>query len=116
MTEKSIQEAYDLNLLDREEISDRLEKMECCTYYWLRLMVDIFMASRAEYSNLENIKELLDNKAYEQSLSKRQYEQEVKHLLQMVLAAMRPLIIEETNFALTLIVTQEHRFASTIFY
>lgn len=93
---------------DRDKISTRLKHMENRTYLWLHLTLNIIEKKRSAYSRSADIEQLLDElpsqvaDAYEKILSRSQDERKVEALLQIVLAATRPLTLVEVNDALVL--------------
>ncbi|KAL7935416.1 ankyrin repeat protein [Trichoderma chlorosporum] len=95
---------------DRDKISKRLKSMKNRTYLWLHLILDIIEKKRSAYSRSADIQELLCElpsqvaDAYEKILSRSQDERKVEALLQIVLAATRPLTLDEANNALALAV------------
>lgn len=97
---------------DRDRIAERLKAMKNRTYLWLYLTIDIITASRSKYRKLSSIEALLSNlpsqvsEAYEKILSGSSDKQQAMTLLQLIVAAYRPLSLEEINVALTL-ATQE---------
>ncbi|KAL7783881.1 ankyrin repeat protein [Trichoderma ceciliae] len=126
--EKSDQIGHEINLVidakmkhiagtfsneDRNKISQRLKSMENRTYLWLHLTLSIIKKNKSEYSRSTDIEKLLSQlpsevtDAYEKILSKSQDEEKVDALLQIVLAATRPLTLDEANYALTLAVRRE---------
>ncbi|KAM0512667.1 hypothetical protein ACHAPE_008692 [Trichoderma viride] len=92
----------------RDKISKRLKHMENRTYLWLHLTFNIIEKKRSAYSRSADVEQLLDElpsevaDAYEKILSKSQDERKVEALLQIVLAATRPLTLDEANDALAL--------------
>ncbi|KAI3293870.1 hypothetical protein DTO002I6_4816 [Penicillium roqueforti] len=98
------------NLLesDRQMISDQLNSMENRTYLWLHLTFDIIEHSRSEYGRLSDMKELFSglpskvSEAYEKILDRSGEKLQTENLLQIVLAASRPLSLDEANIALTM--------------
>ncbi|KAK1250203.1 hypothetical protein MKX08_010206 [Trichoderma sp. CBMAI-0020] len=101
----------------RDKISKRLKSMENRTYLWLHLTFDIIEKNRSNYSRRADIEKLLDElpsqvaDAYEKILSKGQNEKKVEALLQIVLAATRPLTLDEVNNALVLALEEGERLA-----
>jgi ankyrin repeat domain-containing protein 50 len=85
-------------------------------YLWLHLTFDIIEQSPSEYGRLSDIETLLSNlpfqvsKAYERILSRSKNQTQTKILLQIILAAARPLTLDEANIALTLALRKQ-RFA-----
>ncbi|KAB5513490.1 hypothetical protein GE09DRAFT_1046665, partial [Coniochaeta sp. 2T2.1] len=106
-----------LNADDRRKISDRLKSMENRTYLWLHLIFDIIEENLSRYGKLSCFEMLLSDipsevsGAYEKILSRSQDEVQTDTLLRIILAAARPLTLDEANVALTLAL-QEPRFAS----
>ena len=95
-----------------KRISDRLKEMNNRNYLWLFLTFDIITGSRSKYSKMSSIDSLLSrlpskvSDAYEEILSKSSDEGTARVLLQLIVAATRPLNLQEVNIALTL-ATQE---------
>lgn len=93
----------------RTRIADRLKGMNNRTYLWLFLTFDIIEANHSLYSKASNIDSLLSDLPEEVSEA---YEKILKHcpnkggyaiiLLQIILAATRPLGLDEINVAMTL--------------
>ncbi|KAI1077965.1 hypothetical protein F5B20DRAFT_549960 [Whalleya microplaca] len=101
----------------RRVISQRLKSMEHRTYLWLHLVFDIIEKSPIEYTRRRDIERLLSglpsqiSDAYEKILSRSKDRIQTKILLQIVLAAARPLTLDEANVALTLALSKD-RFES----
>ncbi|TGJ75468.1 hypothetical protein E0Z10_g10990 [Xylaria hypoxylon] len=93
---------------DRRTISQRLKSMEHRTYLWLHLTFDIIEQSPSEYGRRSDVEELLSalpsqvSDAYEKILGRSKSQTQTEILLQIVLAAARPLTLDEANTALTL--------------
>ena len=93
---------------DRQLISDSLKMKNNRTYLWLYLNIDIIKSSRSKYRKTSSIKELLSNlpskvsDAYERILAKSPDKKLARTLLQIIVAATRPLSLMEANIALTL--------------
>lgn len=100
--------ASDFNEKDRKAISNRLKKMNNRTYLWLFLTIDIIKQSWASYRKLSSIDFLLSSlptkvsDAYERILSKSPDKGRAQTLLQIIVAATRPLSLAELNIALTI--------------
>lgn len=98
---------------DRDKISQQLKRMENRTYLWLHLTLNIIETKRSAYSRSADIEQLLKElpyrvaDAYEKILSKSQDERKVEALLQIVLAANRPLTLDEANYALATALEEE---------
>jgi ankyrin repeat protein len=88
--------------------------MENRTYLWLHLTFDIIRRKQAAFAKMSNIQSLLDSlpskisDAYDEILRKSEDESVAESLLQIMLAATRPLTLDEANIALTL-ATEESR-------
>ncbi|KAJ5415092.1 hypothetical protein N7465_003787 [Penicillium sp. CMV-2018d] len=93
---------------DRQIISKEIKDKKNRTYLWLHLTFDIIEQSPSEYSRRSDIKELLSvlpsevSDAYEKILDRSKNELQTKTLLEIVLAAARPLTLDEANIALTM--------------
>ena len=98
----------DFNDEDRKRISNRLKEMGNRTYLWLFLIIDIIEKSPSNFRRMSSIDSLLSDlpsevsDAYEIILSRSKDEVKARILLQLIIAATRPLIIEEANMALTI--------------
>ena len=103
-----------------DQILSRLKSKDNRTYLWLCLIFDIIAKSRSAYSKPSSLQNLLDelplglDGAYEAILNRSQNKGQAKLLLQIVLAATRPLTLDEVNTALTLTIRDERegRFSS----
>ena len=106
--------APSLNAEARSQLSNRLKSMENRTYLWLHLTFDIIRRKQAAFAKMSNIQSLLDSlpskisDAYDEILRKSEDESVAESLLQIMLAATRPLTLDEANIALTL-ATEESR-------
>lgn len=105
--------ARDFNDDDRNKISKRLKDQQNRTYLWLHLTFNIIEERPSQYSRASDVEELLSDLpdqvsgAYEKILSRRELESRfTETLLQIVLAAQRPLTLDEANYALTLAMEQ----------
>ncbi|KAL9066656.1 MAG: hypothetical protein Q9161_007415 [Pseudevernia consocians] len=93
---------------NRKRISDRLKEMDHRTYLWLFLTIDIIEKSPSRFRRKSDIDSLLFNlpseisDAYERILSRSVDEEKARILLELIIAATRPLSIEEANMALTI--------------
>jgi uroporphyrinogen-III synthase len=91
--------------------------MEHRTYLWLHLTLDIIKKSPSEYGRRIDVEALLSSlpsevsEAYEKILDKSKSQNYTEALLQVLLAATRPLTLDEANFALAL-ATKEQGFDS----
>ncbi|UKZ46399.1 hypothetical protein TrVGV298_000600 [Trichoderma virens] len=109
--------AEDFKEEDRRLISDKLKSMEHRTYLWLHLTLDIIKKSPSEYGRRIDVEVLLSSlptevsEAYEKILDKSKRQDYTEALLQILLAATRPLTLDEANFALT-VATKEQGFDS----
>jgi len=104
--------AGDFSERDRQRISQRLKKMDNRTYLWLFLTIDIIVGSQSNFRKVSSIESLLSDlpleitDAYERILNRSSDKIRARILLQLIVAARRPLSLEECNVALTL-ATQE---------
>ena len=100
--------AADFGDADRKRISARLKSMNNRTYLWLFLTIDVITRSPSKFGKASTLDSLLSNlpsdvsNAYERILSRSSDEDQARILLQIVLAATRPLGLREANIALTL--------------
>ncbi|KAL6411850.1 nacht and ankyrin domain protein [Ilyonectria robusta] len=107
--------AEDFEAVDRQKISECLKAMDNRTYLWLSLTFDIIYRNRSAYSRASDIEDLLSQlpsgvfDAYEKILSRSQNEKRARYLLQIIIAATRPLTLDEVNYSLAL---QEQEFRS----
>ncbi|KAI9928609.1 hypothetical protein MW887_001824 [Aspergillus wentii] len=91
-----------------EKIKVRLKSMDNRTYLWFYLTLNYIDEQPAMYSKTSSVEQLLSHlpssvaDAYESMLSRNGDQQVKRTLLQLVLAAERPLTLLEANFALTL--------------
>lgn len=105
--------AEDFGTVDRQKISKRLKAMDNRTYLWLCLTLDIIYHNRSAYSRASDIEDLLSQlpsgifDAYEKILSRSQNKKRARCLLQIIIAATRPLTLDEVNCSLVL---QEQEF------
>jgi hypothetical protein len=87
--------------------------MENRTYLWLHLTLNIIEQNLSAYSRRLDLEKFLStlpsavSDAYEKILSRSQDDRKVEALLQIVLAAKRPLTLDEANYALTLALGDE---------
>ncbi|KAE8394506.1 hypothetical protein BDV23DRAFT_5179 [Aspergillus alliaceus] len=100
--------ARDFEESDRRMISKQLKNMEHRTYLWLHLVFDIIKQNPSEYGRRPDVEALLSNlplevsEAYEKILDRSKDPIHTETLLQIILAAARPLTLDEANVALTL--------------
>lgn len=93
---------------DQTLIANRMKSQNNRTYLWLFLTIDIIKSSGSKYRKLSSIQGLMDDlpiqiaDAYEKILSRSSDEIVARRLLQIIVAAQRPLSLEEANIALTL--------------
>jgi hypothetical protein len=92
---------------DQRKISERLKSMDHRTYLWLHLTLNIIEESPTEFGKRSDIEKLLSHlpskvsHAYERILSRSTNQSRTKILLRIMLAAARPLTLDEANIALT---------------
>ena len=93
---------------DRERIINRLKGMDNRTYLWLFLTIDIIERSPSRFRRKTDIETLLSNlplkisDAYERILGRSEDEEKARILLEFIVAATRPLSLQEANMALTI--------------
>jgi ankyrin repeat protein len=93
---------------DRLLIAKKLKSMEQRTYLWLHLTFNIIQESPSSFEQWADLEELLSHlprkvsDAYEKILSRSKDETHTEALLRIMLAATRPLTLDEANRALTL--------------
>jgi hypothetical protein len=98
---------------DQQKISKHLKSMKHRTYLWLHLTFDIIEKSPGEYSRRLDIEKLLSrlpsqvSDAYENILSRSTNQSRTRILLQIILAAIRPLTLDEANVAFTLAIREQ---------
>ncbi|KAJ9129515.1 hypothetical protein NKR19_g10335 [Coniochaeta hoffmannii] len=115
--DKSADIGREINLVIDERISESLKGMENRTYLWHYLIFGIVKENLSRYGKRSSIERLLSDvpsqgsEAYEKILSRSQDEVQTDTLLQIILAAARPLTLDEANVALTLAL-QDRRFTS----
>ena len=90
------------------KIKARLKSMENRTYLWLYLTLDYIKSEPAKFARASDVEKLLSHlpgnvsEAYERMLSGKRNDRRTEILLQLVLAAQRPLTLTEANIALTI--------------
>ena len=98
---------------DQLEISKRLKGMENRTYLWLYVIFETIREDPSRHGKRSSIERLLNNipsrlsEAYEIILGRSKCQEETERLLEIILAAARPLTLDEANVALTLALTEE---------
>ncbi|CAG8898977.1 unnamed protein product [Penicillium egyptiacum] len=98
---------------DQLEISKRLKSMENRTYLWLYVIFETIKEDPSRHGKRSSIEKLLNNipsklsEAYEKILGRSRCQDETQHLLEIILAAARPLTLDEANVALTLALAEE---------
>ncbi|KAH8763942.1 hypothetical protein F5882DRAFT_453250, partial [Hyaloscypha sp. PMI_1271] len=98
---------------DQRKISERLKSMEHRTYLWLHLTFNIIEKSPTEFGKRSDIEKLLSHlpsqvsDAYERILSRSTNRSRTEILLRIMLAAVRPLTLDEANVALTLAIQEQ---------
>lgn len=105
--------AGDFSAEDRKSISEALKEPENQNYLWPILTINIIEESRNRYSKMSTIRDLLSSMpptvsdAYEKILSRSSEKGTAKVQLQIVVAARRPLTLEEVNIALSIATQRE---------
>ncbi|KAK1757207.1 hypothetical protein QBC47DRAFT_342319 [Echria macrotheca] len=93
---------------DRACIAARLKSMQHRTYLWLHLVLDIVEKRPSRFGRACDLEEFLStlpvavSDAYERILGRTLEPRQTRTLLGLVLAAQRPLTVDEANMALTL--------------
>ncbi|KAF7523016.1 hypothetical protein G7054_g11943 [Neopestalotiopsis clavispora] len=93
---------------ERDRVAARLKSMSNRTYLWLRLIFSVIETSYSSYSGPSDVDQLLDElpvghaEAYEQMLKRMHDPRHTHNLLQIIIAAKRPLSLDEANHALAL--------------
>jgi len=95
-----------LDAITKEVLRQRLLDMKNRTYLWLHLTLENVVKQSPNVKTPRRMKKVLDKipatvyEAYEQMLGHSQYPEKARKLLQIVLAAERPLTLREMNMAL----------------
>ena len=98
---------------DQLEISKRLKTMENRTYLWLYVIFETIKEDPSRHGKRSSVEKLLNNipsklsEASEKILGRSRCQEETQHLLEIILAAARPLTLDEANVALTLALAEE---------
>ncbi|KAJ5210754.1 hypothetical protein N7491_010563 [Penicillium cf. griseofulvum] len=98
---------------DQLEISKRIKSMENRTYLWLHVIFETIKEDPSRHGKRSSIQKLLNNipcklsEAYERILSRSKCQEETERLLEIIVAAARPLTLDEANVALTLALSEE---------
>jgi ankyrin repeat protein len=98
----------ELELDDSEQsiLRDQLLAMEHRTYLWLKLIVDVIREeidpSKKRLERIVNTLPATVDQAYEAILSKSKDQRRVQKLLHIIVAAIRPLTVQEMNIALAI--------------
>ena len=98
---------------DQQKIAEHLKSIEHRTYLWLHLTFDIIEKRPSEYSRALDIETLLSSlpsqvsDAYEKILSRSKNQSWTKIILQIILAATRPLTLDAANVALALAIREK---------
>ncbi|KAK1855629.1 hypothetical protein CCHR01_01804 [Colletotrichum chrysophilum] len=101
------------------DLKERMKGMQNRTYLWLRLFFQIIKEKPNKYRKRIEIIELLESlpsevsEVYEKVLEPFYNEDKTKLLLQLMLAAPRPLKLREANEALTVLSTKTNEWKST---
>ena len=91
-----------------KRITNHLKEINNRTYLWLFLTIDIITRSRSKYGKVSDTDSLLSDlpskvsDAYERMLSRSSDNVRARVLLQLIVAAIRPLSLQEVNIVLTL--------------
>lgn len=99
-----------LSVDDQKRVTDQLKAMENRTYLWLRLIFGIIEDNPSDFGRQTDVKQIIQKlpkghaEAYEAMLNKKCNEKFTRPLLEIILAAQRPLNLDEANYALALAV------------
>ncbi|KAH8879534.1 hypothetical protein GQ53DRAFT_853627 [Thozetella sp. PMI_491] len=91
---------------EQQQVLNYLKSRRNSTYLWLHLIFDMIEKSDGEYDRLSDVEGLLSSlpfqmsDVYEKILSRTKHPERTKILLEIVLAAERPLTLDEANTAL----------------
>ncbi|KAJ3491090.1 hypothetical protein NLG97_g5654 [Lecanicillium saksenae] len=100
--------ASDFSEFDRQRIIEALKSRGTNTYLWLTLTLELMQRHPSRYSRQRDVEALMAgvptkvSDAYEKTLNRSESEEMTSALLQIMLAARRPLTLDEANYALTL--------------
>ncbi|KAJ3497837.1 hypothetical protein NLG97_g1590 [Lecanicillium saksenae] len=114
--------ARDFDEPDRQRIADSLKSRGTKTYLWLYLTLDIIKQHPSRFRRVREVETLLSeiptevSDAYEKilngsaqdSFSNAEQERIKSLILQIILAATRPLTLDEANYALTMALADEN--------
>ncbi|KAH6714187.1 hypothetical protein BKA61DRAFT_551586, partial [Leptodontidium sp. MPI-SDFR-AT-0119] len=98
---------------DQQTISEHLKSMQHRTYLWLHLTLNMIEQSPNEYGRRCDVEKLLSglpsrvSDAYEKILSRSKVQSRTRALLHILLAATRPLTLDEANIALVLAIEEQ---------
>ena len=101
------------NEKDRKRISNRLKEMDNRTYLWLFLTIDIIERSPSRFRRKSDIDSLLSSlpskisDAYERILNRSEDKDKARILFELIIAATRPLSLQEANMALAIATRSE---------
>ncbi|KIH90029.1 hypothetical protein SPBR_00342 [Sporothrix brasiliensis 5110] len=101
-----LQSYFQLDATEMETLLAGLQKFDNRTYLWVHLTLDVIKAQFDEEMDLATIASSLPpsvDAAYERMLSSSPDKEKAKRLLHFLVAALRPLTVEELNFALALL-------------
>ncbi|KJR82158.1 ankyrin repeat-containing protein [Sporothrix schenckii 1099-18] len=101
-----LQSYFQLEDSEKEALLAGLQKFDNRTYLWVHLTLDVIKAQFDEDMDLAIIASSLPpsvDAAYERMLSSSPDKEKAKRLLHFLVAALRPLTVEELNFALALL-------------
>ena len=110
--------AKKVKIPDPTKISDRIKGTENRTYLWVTLIFKIIEEKQSLYSKMSRLEGLLSelptqvSDTYERILSRSPDDKQTEIILQMIVAAARPLTLGEVNIALTLALSDSKGFGS----
>ncbi|ERS97636.1 hypothetical protein HMPREF1624_05807 [Sporothrix schenckii ATCC 58251] len=101
-----LQSYFQLEDAEKEALLAGLRRFDNRTYLWVHLTLDVIKTQFDEDMDLATIASSLPpsvDAAYERMLSSSPDKEKAKRLLHFIVAALRPLTVEELNFALALL-------------
>ena len=96
---------------ERNELIKCLQHMDNKTYLWLHLTFDLMDKAEPEYLTLQTAQEAMSKvpstvaEAYEKMLKRASNERYARLILELILAAQRPLTVDEVNIAFSILVS-----------
>ena len=107
--------ASKFSLEEQAKIVQNLKSREHRTYLWLHLILDVIERKALIHGSEKSLRKCIDqlpgtiNDAYEEILAKSEDPERAEIILQIILAAKRPLTVSEMNIALALAMQNDAR-------